>query len=698
MILDTRTLFVIFTLVTVFMSVAMFFFWRVQKTYDGFAEWVLTAFFAAICYVLYLLRGVIPDFLSIFAANAGIPAVLILRLQGTRKYFGRPSVNLLYLLILVGVFIWYAYFLYADNNIQLRTFMLSLSVAFMTMMLSMEFYLNRKRGNSFLNITISALNLIYGAIFLTRGIIILKTPDYIFLKDYKFDTFFFILAPLFEIAWNVLFMMLNSQRTEEELKMALTVAEDASKAKSRFLGVMSHEMRTPLHAIRGATGMLEQSGLDEKQMQYATLLKRSSNILQDLLDEALDLTRIEAGRMELKNEAVELSDVLDDINDLFYQEFQKKGVDLIISRNYDGQDVIICDRRRLLQILTNLVGNSLKYTSAGSVKLALTSNSETDGLIEFRVTDTGTGISPKKLETIFEPFSPFLDSDHRQSGGIGLGLSIVKSLCELMGGHIRAESEPGKGSSFIVTLPARKPAKHTDDLAPKMQYLNNLPPLKILAVDDVPENLELLRFYLENSQIEIIESATGEDALEKLTLERFDCVLLDMQLPGLSGAEVVKSLRESEAGKDARRMPVIGISANAYEKDKVDAISVGCNMFITRPFSRQDLFWAISQLTGGNGEKCSSETYSEFPPEMLERARNRIKECLVEIAGACGKKDMKAVQRLGHSIKGLGRTFGFASFAMLGEQIETEAGKDNIDNIRLLTENLSKQLNHKFNH
>jgi hypothetical protein len=185
--LDTKTLFINFTLITVFLSCAMFFFWYVQKTYEGFTEWVITAFLAAACYILILLRGVIPDFLSIPIANVGLPAALILRLQGTRKFFSRKSVSPFYLLIPSSLFIIYLYFTYAVDNIQIRTFFLTLSITFMTTVLAWEFHINRNIGSRLLNITISALNLVYGFLFFFRGLILIMTPEYKFLNNSPFD-------------------------------------------------------------------------------------------------------------------------------------------------------------------------------------------------------------------------------------------------------------------------------------------------------------------------------------------------------------------------------------------------------------------------------------------------------------------------------------------------------------------------------
>jgi signal transduction histidine kinase/CheY-like chemotaxis protein len=688
MTLDTRTLFVIFTLVTVFMSGAMFFFWRVQKTYDGFAEWVLTAFLAAVCYTLFLLRGVIPDFISVLIANSCIPALLILRLQGTRRFFGRPSVSPIFLLLPAGLLIFYMYFFYAENNVRIRTFSLTISVMIMTLFLAWEFYLNRKKGNMLLNMTIFSLNIIYGLLFLCRGIIILNSQEYRFLSNSAFETFFFVIAPLFEVAWNIFFMMLNSQRTEEELKVALSSAEEANRAKSRFLGVMSHEMRTPLHSIRGTIGLLEESGLGGKQAHCVSLLKRSSNLLQALLDEALDITIIEAGRMKLDKNPFSINELMDEIRELFALQFEAKGIDFNVHYNIENPMNIICDRRRLMQALANLVGNSLKYTNAGKVELSCSIIKDSNNpLIQFTVRDTGIGIANGRLARIFEPFSPFSDSEHRQVGGIGLGLSIVKNICELMGGNIRVESVKEIGSIFIVTLPLQEASSESAEFVNGERFIPRIPPMSILIVDDVPENLELLRYYLEGSRADIIEAATGEDALVRIDERRFDCMLLDMQLPGINGVEVIKRIRSSEEREGLNHLPVIAISANAYAEGRDEAIKSGCDAFVARPFSKNELFETMLRITSDASQIQHQAQELSMPDELIEKARKRISQYSNEIVKACEKNDLQEARRLGHSIKGLGRTFDIEAASKAGVEIEHAAEQgDSLKVIALASE------------
>lgn len=690
MVLDTRTLFVIFTLVTILLSCVMFFFWLVQKTYSGFTEWVITAFLAAVLYILFLLRGVAPAFLSYLVANSGLSAILILRLQGTKRYFGRPSVSLFYLLIPASVFFLYAYFYYIEDSIQYRTFFLSISITIMTIALAWEFYRNRNRGNPALNLMVAALNLIYGTLFFVRGIMILSNHNYRFLMNSPYETFFFVIAPLFEITWNVCFIMLNQQRTEEELREALASAEDANRAKTRFLGVMSHEMRTPLHSIKGASEMLDSTELSGEQKNYTGLLRRSSNILQHLLDEALDITLIESGRMEIREEPVSIPGLFEELREMFVKQFKERGIELSI-KPPPGQDLIVyADRQRLLQVLGNLIGNSLKYTREGRVGLEGSYDyGPGPGSLMFTVRDTGIGIAPERLAAIFEPFSRMSDPYHRQQDGIGLGLSIVRNICRLMGGDIMVESTPGKGSTFFVRLPAKTPSADSISTADNPGGSVSLPPLFVLAVDDVQENLEILKFYFEGTGADLTDATTGQEALQKLSQQRFDCVLLDMQLPDISGMEIIRFLREEEKQGGREHIHIVGISANAYEKAGAEAISAGCDVFISRPFSRQDLFRAMLSIPGDDDGDAGIYKADAFPPEMVERARNRIKQCAIEITEECARGDFTSAERLGHSIKGLGRTFGIEVAAEIGGKIQAAAEKGDEEEVGLLAERLA---------
>jgi signal transduction histidine kinase/CheY-like chemotaxis protein len=681
--LDTKTLFINFTLITVFLSCAMFFFWYVQKTYEGFTEWVITAFLAAACYVLILLRGVIPDFISIPIANAGLPAALILRLHGTRKFFSRNSVSPFYLLIPSVLLIIYSYFTYAVNNIQIRTFYLTLSITFMTTVLAWEFYINRNRGSRLLNTTISTLNLVYGFLFLLRGLILIKTPGYKFLNNATFDNFFFIIAPLFEISWNVFFMMLNSKRTEEELKDALVLAEDANRAKTRFLGIMSHEMRTPLHSIRGTSEMLKGHLADEKASRYLNLLDRSSFVLQRLIDDALDMTLIESGKLALRNEPVYLEELMDDLEKLFEMQFVEKGLEFKTNIEKGVPATFITDGHRLIQILSNLTCNAVKNTTKGTVEInARFAGDRANPAILFSVADTGKGIPSESIEKIFEPFSSF-SSDKIKS--TGLGLAIVKSLCELMGGSVIVETDLGRGSVFTVTIPYLKADDEKHDMILVQSSEPDLPPLFMLAVDDVPENLELLNSYFEGTDVAIADAISGSDAMDKLSLWHFDCMLLDIQLPDISGIEVVKWLRENEAELGIERMPVIAISANAYEHDRKEAIDAGCDAYLARPAGKHKLFEAILRIVRNDvtikSDNKAPGLLDKLPEDLAVKALSRIVSLAEETLKACEIKDAKTAGRLGHSIKGLGKTFRNLKAAEIGEEIELAAEGDDFDKI-----------------
>ncbi|MBI5527066.1 MAG: response regulator [Deltaproteobacteria bacterium] len=462
------------------------------------------------------------------------------------------------------------------------------------------------------------------------------------------------------------------KRAEEKIRQALGETEKMSAAKSRFVSMMSHEMRTPLHAIAGSVDVLSETPLDDRQRRLVDLSARSCATLKGLMDDAMDRSLIEAGRMTLTREPVFLRPLLHDLREMFAEQFEEKGMAFGIEVAPDVPSTIKGDGKRLFQVLTNLIGNALKYTDAGEVRVNVGVEGAGPPSLQIVVRDTGIGIGPDRIDAIFEPFSKATHGRDRVRGGIGLGLSITRDIVNLMGGRIETESEQGKGSTFTVTLPLRESEPPGVEAA-SSPWASLPPGLRLLAVDDVPENIDLLRLYFEDAGVTMVEAADGETALREFEKGPFDCALLDMHLPGLSGIEVVARMRAMDAAYGGRT-PVIGISADAGAGSASAAVAAGCDSYLPRPVSRERLFEAIRAVVGTNGPGPVVEPGPGAEAGRLRgEALDRCRELAAQIGVAAAAGDWAGARRLGHSIKGLGMTFGLSEAEHVGAALEAAA-------------------------
>ncbi|MFA6033774.1 MAG: histidine kinase N-terminal 7TM domain-containing protein, partial [Myxococcota bacterium] len=390
----------------------------------------------------------------------------------------------------------------------------------------------------------------------------------------------------------------------ESLVVAREAAERASAEKTRFLSIMSHEMRTPLHAILGAGELLAATGLDQRQKGYMDAFRRSGSAMKGLLDDMLDFSLIEAGRLELHIGTVGLDDLLEDLKAIFAGQFTARGLTLSVARTVRLPAFIKGDRRRLLQVLSNLTGNALKFTDSGGVSVVLDGPEGVPGRLEVTVSDTGVGISPGRLGTLFEPFSRTVDVKGGLREGTGLGLSISKRLVGMMGGTIAVSSRQGEGSVFTVKIPFEMAEGRTAgdgtvaeiDKVEISRQIAVLPPITLLIVDDLPENILLLRLFFEGTSIDVVVAGSGKAALDLFRSQKFGAVLLDIQLQDMKGTEVVREMRLIESSRGGWRTPVIGLSADAFAESARVALDAGCDRYLTRPAGRAQIIKTISEL------------------------------------------------------------------------------------------------------
>lgn len=388
----------------------------------------------------------------------------------------------------------------------------------------------------------------------------------------------------------------DAEKLAVELKGALRDAEAASDAKSAFLANMSHELRTPLNGVLGMAKSLAEDGLQPAQSEKTQIILRSGRHLLGVLNDVLDLSRIEAGGLRLTPEAVAPSAVISDVCALFKASAQRKGLHLHWTLE-TLPDRVEIDPVRMRQVLSNLVANAVKFTDAGAV--AVDARAVPDGAdwrLEIRVSDTGCGISKADQARLFQRFSQADESLSRRHGGAGLGLVIARELARAMGGDIMLQSAPGEGSCFTLTLqaghagaPISAPAPQDEDPV--------LDGVRVLLVDDNEVNRIVARCFLEPSGAEVTEADGGEAALAAFAESAFDIVLLDVHMPGMGGEETLHRLRALPGGDT----PVVALTADALSGDGARYRAAGMDDYVAKPVDRETLIAVCAGLTGRRG-------------------------------------------------------------------------------------------------
>ena len=378
------------------------------------------------------------------------------------------------------------------------------------------------------------------------------------------------------------------QKTDSKLQDAIRMAESANQAKSRFLSNMSHEIRSPLNSIVGYAHILDQDpSIPTHRKQAVETLKRSSEHLSDLIEDILDIAKIEARKFDIKYQTIDFSSLIRHLEHTFGVQAENKGLlfNCIVVNRLPRW--VRGDEKRVGQILINLLSNAIKFTPNGSVSLKI---SYSAGVATFQIIDTGVGIAPDELQQIFQPFTRLSSANAGNSTGSGLGLTISKTLTEVMGGEITVESKLGQGTLFTVKL--LLPSVHVlssekrDDTIIGYQGSRR----KILLVDDQKPQRQLLIDILEPLGFVICEASSGENCLFKIMRERPDLIIMDISMPGLNGIDTTVQLRKLEIAS-----PILIVSANAYADDRVAAMNAGCNDFLPKPINPGDLLDRIGR-------------------------------------------------------------------------------------------------------
>jgi signal transduction histidine kinase/CheY-like chemotaxis protein len=468
------------------------------------------------------------------------------------------------------------------------------------------------------------------------------------------------------------------ERLSRELEIKRQEAERATQAKSDFLATMSHEFRTPLNAIIGMADVLSLTSLTPEQQKYVEIFQRSGVSLLNLINEILDLSKVESGHVELEATELDLPDVLSRAMEIVEVRVAAKGLWLRKSIAPDVPRYFTGDPNRLRQIIVNLLGNAIKFTEQGGLEVSVERDPENPapGRLRFAITDTGIGIAEDKMGLIFESFTQADSSTTRKYGGTGLGLTISKQLIELMEGRVWVTSKVGVGSTFFFTARLGVLEDQTDRAVARPAQIGVATlsaGLRVLLVDDSEDNRTLILRYLQHTQSEIEIAENGQIGVDRFKTGHYDIVLMDVEMPVMDGYAAVREIRRIERDRGMAPTPVFALTAHAFTAMAAKGYEAGFTELLTKPIRRTTLIEAMAKHAQADDTDAIlvhiDEGMEDVVPDYLRKRRADVTTYRERLQAA----DFDAIRKLAHKMKGTGTGYGFPRLTELGSGLETAA-------------------------
>ncbi|MEO5571264.1 MAG: response regulator [Bacteroidia bacterium] len=626
---------------------------------------------------------------------------------------------------------------FSENELKLETVIATTPFIFFSIDQNGTFDLFKGKGIENLQVTPSAI--LGKSVFETKDYLPVQPADY---KNALFNNKFRSSVELnnrfYEVHYSpvvdhennpigmngVVMDMTEIKIQEQELKNTLALSRETQKVKELFLANMSHEIRTPIHNIMNLTDILLKTETTEEQFKYLDAVKKSAGSLLVIINDILDLSKIEAQKMKFENRQFKLTDLLHAVIETFQPRADEKKIKLTLKYAEDLPEYIKGDSIRLSQVLNNLLSNAIKFTHEGEVKMAvlIAEKNEKFCLITFKVSDTGIGIPQHNLTSIFDSFSQAGDDITRKYGGTGLGLSICKKLIELQGGMIVLESTPNKGSTFTVKLPFENIGVteiNSADTITNASAISFTQELKILVVEDNDINRMVINIMIRDWKFKADNATNGSAAIDLIEQNHYDVVLMDIEMPGLNGYKTTEHIRKNlPAPKNA--IPILAMTAHANTSEKEKCLIEGMNDYVSKPFDAEvlknkiiALYNTASERSSENknsGKELSTEKFTNltFLKQLADNNESFFKDFITlflqnapqsinDLELSLEKKDWHGVSQAAHKIKPTLSYLGMKEIHLAAVNIETYArNRVNLDEIPALVKKIKDTCNSAY--